>query len=982
MFRKTILLLAATILSTISLFSFPEKESYIFQKISSSDGLSHNIVSAIAKDKKGFLWIGTYSGLNRYDGKEFRQWNMRDGLVFDAIRSLEIDKDNAIWVGTELGVSRFRDEKFTNYENKNYPNLAGNDIRAIKQGISGEIYFGTTNGLSYFEADNFHLVEEMKNLSVTSIYNDPQNNLWVGTKKNGIYILKDHKVIFRSKEKDEVFAIEYDQFSNKIIVSYRDIGLREYDIETFETKIMDYLQTIKLESIDQKNFFVCKSNKNRRLYLFSQTRGSYFFDKNHYQKYETENINSCFIDEEGNIWLGTYGLGLIKYYLRKATDYNAADGLKDPSVRSILKDSENRLWLGTQNNITLYQNQKIQYFTKIKNKSINRVRAIFEDSNKRIWIGTGDQLLYFEKNKMHSFEFKKINKVNVYAITEYKKKIFVLMNDNVAISLEPGTFEEKLFEIPKDLISGIIYRISTDQTNLNLYLQSSDLILKYNEVKPAPERFSVFLKRDDYDLRKIQNFLPIAENHFILADDRVVIQNDDVKTVLTMEHGLPSRQIVSLAIQNNNALWIGTSKGVARYYNQEITTFDKNEGLAGDFSHYNSMEVDENAVYIGSSEGLSIINFDKLYKNEIKPPVYFTKLTTNKKNIISDFANIEFDYDENSIQLNAATLSFLNPERTKYKFILDKEVSDKISFQDINQYTYYNLKPGDYTFHVYGLNDDGVQSKNSDQIKIKIRPAIWNTWWFRLLAFLSIAGISYSFYSYRVYRIKQENIKLENLVKLRTKELHDEKEVSENLLLNILPKDIADRLKSGESKIADSFNEVTILFADIVGFTKLSQTVTPAELVSKLNDLFSRFDKISMELKVEKIKTIGDCYMAVAGLPQIQPNHAELIIAFATRMQEEIQDFNKLQNSNLSMRIGINTGEVVAGVIGEHKFIYDLWGDAVNTASRMESSGLPGKIQVTESTYKKLKNKFKFESRGEIEVKGKGNMKVYILKTK
>ena len=109
--------------------------------------------------------------------------------------------------------------------------------------------------------------------------------------------------------------------------------------------------------------------------------------------------------------------------------------------------------------------------------------------------------------------------------------------------------------------------------------------------------------------------------------------------------------------------------------------------------------------------------------------------------------------------------------------------------------------------------------------------------------------------------------------------------------------------------------------------------------------------------------------MAVAGLPQIQPNHAELIIAFATRMQEEIQDFNKLQNSNLSMRIGINTGEVVAGVIGEHKFIYDLWGDAVNTASRMESSGLPGKIQVTESTYKKLKNKFKFESRGEIEFK-------------
>ena len=135
-----------------------------------------------------------------------------------------------------------------------------------------------------------------------------------------------------------------------------------------------------------------------------------------------------------------------------------------------------------------------------------------------------------------------------------------------------------------------------------------------------------------------------------------------------------------------------------------------------------------------------------------------------------------------------------------------------------------------------------------------------------------------------------------------------------------------------------------------------------------------------MELKVEKIKTIGDCYMAVAGLPQIQPNHAELVIELGIRMLSEIEDFNQSQGSNLSMRIGINTGEVVAGVIGEHKFIYDLWGDAVNTASRMESSGLAGKIQVTEFTYKKLKHKFKFVSRGEIEVKGKGNMKVYILK--
>ena len=225
-----------------------------------------------------------------------------------------------------------------------------------------------------------------------------------------------------------------------------------------------------------------------------------------------------------------------------------------------------------------------------------------------------------------------------------------------------------------------------------------------------------------------------------------------------------------------------------------------------------------------------------------------------------------------------------------------------------------------------------------------------------------------------------ENVRLEQLIKQRTKELEEEKNISENLLLNILPESIAVRLKNGESNIADSFQEVSVLFADIVGFTKLSQSVTAWELVIKLNDLFSRFDRISLSLGVEKIKTIGDCYMAVCGLPSIREDHAERIVELAKQMLKEISQFNQKYNMDLSVRIGINTGEVVAGVIGEHKFIYDLWGDTVNTASRMESNGIPGQIHVTETTMKKLKDKFSFDSRGEIEIKGKGIMKTYILK--
>lgn len=212
--------------------------------------------------------------------------------------------------------------------------------------------------------------------------------------------------------------------------------------------------------------------------------------------------------------------------------------------------------------------------------------------------------------------------------------------------------------------------------------------------------------------------------------------------------------------------------------------------------------------------------------------------------------------------------------------------------------------------------------------------------------------------------------------------LHYEQEQAERLLLNILPKVIAQRLKQLESTIADNFEEVTVLFADIVGFTELSARFPPAQVVELLNRIFSAFDELSDYYGLEKIKTIGDAYMVVGGLPTPRPDHAEATANMALDMQQVITKFNNQNNQTLSIRIGINTGPVVAGVIGIKKFSYDLWGDTVNIASRMESQGLPDKIQVTEFTYKKLQDNYLFEERGTIQVKGKGKMTTYFLKGK
>lgn len=210
-------------------------------------------------------------------------------------------------------------------------------------------------------------------------------------------------------------------------------------------------------------------------------------------------------------------------------------------------------------------------------------------------------------------------------------------------------------------------------------------------------------------------------------------------------------------------------------------------------------------------------------------------------------------------------------------------------------------------------------------------------------------------------------------------ELRQQRQQADRLLINILPYQIAQRLKLGTQTIAESFDQVSVLFADLVDFTAASSQMTPRELVKLLNEIFSVFDQLAVSHSLEKIKTIGDAYMVAGGLPTSQPNHPVDIAQMALDMQKEIQHFRRPDGPPFQLRIGINTGPVVAGVIGRRKFAYDLWGDTVNIASRMEATGEPQRIQVTPELYECLKDKFVFEKRGLVIVKGRGQMMTYWL---
>ncbi|MBR6062320.1 MAG: hypothetical protein IKP67_09620 [Spirochaetales bacterium] len=250
-----------------------------------------------------------------------------------------------------------------------------------------------------------------------------------------------------------------------------------------------------------------------------------------------------------------------------------------------------------------------------------------------------------------------------------------------------------------------------------------------------------------------------------------------------------------------------------------------------------------------------------------------------------------------------------------------------------------------------------------------------------LLAVIFIISMTIMLLEDKLMRVKEENRRLETTVRERTKELEEEKNRSESLLLNILPEEIASELTAHPDRtIAKQYPNVTVLFTDIVDFTKMSNDMSAEELVTMLNSMFTMFDERAKKEGIEKIKTIGDAYMAASGLTQDRDNDgAKKMMCFAGGLLEDVRVFNETSPVKVRIRLGINSGPLIAGVIGKTKFIYDIWGDTVNVASRMESTGQPMKIHVTESTKEQTESVFHYSEESEIEVKGKGKMTTYFL---
>jgi class 3 adenylate cyclase len=486
---------------------------------------------------------------------------------------------------------------------------------------------------------------------------------------------------------------------------------------------------------------------------------------------------------------------------------------------------------------------------------------------------------------------------------------------------------------------------------------------------------------------------------------------------ISVKQGLCNNYVCHIGRDGDGHFWILTDNGINKIDQKELFDFVENKSpslpmvtLNSRDGYFSNSSYDRAGIiqvgddlWQNNQQCISIVNTKKLNEITYSPKVEITEVTINEEAYLFDvdsvFNGINFDdvfpftrvpkslkvdYNNNHLAFQFSAPDLDNPHQVQIAYRI-KELNENWSLAGSERMAdFRNLPPGHFTLEVKAKSLANKWS-NPTIYPFKVLPPWYRTIWAYLAYFLATILIVWRLIKWQTNRYKRENINLEKKVAERTAEVVSEKNRSEELLLNILPEEVAQELKEKGAADAQLIDHVTVIFTDFKGFTSMSEKLSPKELVADLHACFSEFDRICEQHGIEKIKTIGDAYMAAGGLPTPNQTHPTDVVKAALEMAEVVKRGKaEKKAANLpffEVRIGVHTGPVVAGIVGVKKFQYDIWGDTVNTASRMESSGQVGKVNISQATYDLLKDDthFTFESRGKIEAKGKGEMEMYFV---
>ncbi|MBR1911571.1 MAG: hypothetical protein IJ828_04355 [Treponema sp.] len=597
--------------------------------------------------------------------------------------------------------------------------------------------------------------------------------------------------------------------------------------------------------------------------------------------------------------------------------WTTKDGLAGDKVRVAIESKPGELYVGTTSGLSIVHNDgSIKNFRRLDGLDNDYIMCLYKDKKDVVWVGTDGG------------------------------GVFLMKDERILgkITPESGLVGNVVFKIFQDKYGAYWICTGKGLTRCPVYDSSKDLV---------PKDFQI-----------------VTGDQGLATDSVFQIIPDTAGDVwLTSNYGISSTSfddLIKVAEGTKDALSV-------KYYN-------KNDGLDSEGTTSTALSICDRygLLWFTMIDGFAIYDPVKVHENPIKPLVCIESIMVDSVEYTNPSTTIELKPGTKRVDVKFTGLSFDAPERIQFIHRLTG-FEDEFSEPNFNRtISYTNLKPGKHFFIVSAINGDGLASDSAETMILVQEPFFYQTTWFWIIVGVASLGIIFTVVYLKELSIKRETVRLDNLVKARTRELAQEKEKSDQLLHAILPDKIAKELKDHIHSTGENFADVTILFSDIVNFTKTSSEHSALEIVLALNDLFSRFDERAKRLGVEKIKTIGDAYMAACGLPAPNENHARVMIEFAKGMYEDLQAYNETAFIKFNIRVGLNSGPVNAGVIGKTKFLYDVWGNSVNVASRMESACSPGGIRVSDTVYEHLKESdVAFSEPIECNIKGKGLMTTY-----